>query len=201
MKISETQEPLPGTPNGDLSPEAASRITSFDPVVSAESQILILGSIPGEASLRAHEYYAHPRNAFWSILYAVWAEETCEPPPLVPAAQPSWPLGSPLPPYQERLSFLLSQGLALWDVIAACRRTGSLDSAVHSVEIQPFDTFFATYPNIRKILFNGRKAHDLFSRQHGLTGGKIYHLMPSTSPAHASLSFAQKLALWREALL
>jgi hypoxanthine-DNA glycosylase len=164
-------------------------IKSFSPIISAESRILILGSIPGEASLCAHEYYAHPRNAFWYILYAVWPEDT------------DVAFGGSLPPYKDRLSFLLSRELALWDVIAACTRAGSLDSAVRSEKIQSFDSFFNAYPNIGKVLFNGRKAYEVFSRQYGFTEGKIYQLMPSTSPAHASLSFAEKLAMWKGALL
>jgi TDG/mug DNA glycosylase family protein len=169
------------------------RVCSFEPIISPASRILILGSIPGETSLRAHQYYAHPRNAFWPILYNIWAPSPL--PPLTPhLLPPDWP-------YKERLSFLLSKNLALWDVIATCTREGSLDSSVRAGEIQAFDTFFAAYPNINKILFNGRKAYDMFSRHHGLTGDMIYQLLPSTSPTHASLAFAQKLAVWREALI
>ena len=172
------------------------RINSFEPIVSPSSHTLILGSIPGVASLRAHEYYAHPRNAFWPILYAVWL-----PPKTVGSLKNPSTTNLGLPPYKERLRFLISKNLALWDVVATCTREGSLDSAVHDEEIQAFDTFFAAYPNISKILFNGRKAYDLFSQHHGFTVNMIYHLMPSTSPAHAGMTFDEKLAVWQEALL
>lgn len=176
-----------------------SPIRSFQPVISAESRILILGSIPGAASLRAREYYAHPRNAFWPILYTLWPDtDRVDAVDEIDTTKKSI---CPLPPYEKRLTFLLSKHLALWDVIAACTRTGSLDSSVRGEEIQAFDSFFAAYPCLSKILFNGRKAYDLFSRHHGFADGKTYRLMPSTSPAHASMSFAQKLAVWQKALM
>lgn len=162
-------------------------IASFSPVANPTAKILILGSIPGEASLAANQYYAHPRNAFWPIMAEL--------------------LGfAPDAPYAERLTALQQANIALWDVLHSCHRKGSLDTAIEndSVEVNDFDAFFARHPGIKLVCFNGGTAEHSY-RQHVLKQGRHtalqYVRLPSTSPAHAALSLQQKMEIWREAIM
>ncbi|GMV56087.1 MAG: DNA-deoxyinosine glycosylase [Betaproteobacteria bacterium] len=160
-----------------------SRIQGFPPIADADARVLILGSMPGLASLRAGEYYAHPRNAFWPIMGA-----------LIGAA--------PALPYAVRVALLRTHGIALWDVLASCVRSGSLDAGIEpgSVIANDFASFFRTHTAIRRIYFNGAAAEASF-RRHVLPGLASpilpHHRLPSTSPAHAAMSFERKLAAWR----
>jgi hypoxanthine-DNA glycosylase len=152
-------------------------------VADTNASVLILGSMPGQASLRAQQYYAHPRNAFWQIQGELFGAH-------------------PQLPYAERLSILQSQGIALWDVLASCFRPGSLDSDIEasSAIANDFSTFFRRHPKIRRVFFNGAKAAETFQRDvlpRLDASGLDYQRLPSTSPAHAGMSFAQKLAAWR----
>ncbi|HEY8354095.1 MAG TPA: DNA-deoxyinosine glycosylase [Methylophilaceae bacterium] len=164
------------------------RIASFPPVARKSASILILGSIPGAASLAAGQYYAHPRNAFWPIMGSLFG----------------FALDAP---YAERLEALQRAGIALWDVLHSCRRQGSLDTAIarDSIEVNDFSGFFSDHPNIRLVCFNGSMAEHSYRRhvlhrvQHAAT--LRYVRLPSTSPAHASLSLTQKIEIWRSALL
>ncbi len=160
---------------------------SFPPVAAPDARLLILGSMPGVASLNAQRYYAHPRNAFWPIMAILlgFAVDT---------------------PYERRLQHLLAARIALWDVLASCYRPGSLDSAIDpaSQVANDFDRFLREHPHIQRICFNGGKAAQSFRRQvlPTLTRTDLdFVQLPSTSPAHASLSFDAKLARWRDALL
>ncbi len=156
---------------------------SFPPVADSSARVLILGSMPGAVSLAAHEYYAHPRNAFWRIMGD-----------LIGA-------GTDLP-YARRLEKLKAAGIALWDVIAECHRPGSLDSAIvgESVVANDFSAFLAVHRSIRHVFFNGGAAETKF-RRHVLPQvknlGLNYCRLPSTSPAHAARGYAEKLAAWR----
>ena len=158
------------------------RITGFAPVVDTGCQVLILGTAPGAASLRASYYYAHPRNAFWRILADVFK--------------------TPVPQtVGEKEALLLQNHLALWDVLHACERRGSLDSAIRRPEPNGFAAFFAAYPRIERVLFNGAAAGELFFRHcAGTLAGRGSIRLPSTSPAY-TLPYAEKLALWRKELL
>ena len=155
---------------------------SFPPIIEASSRILILGSLPGDESLRQQQYYAHPRNQFWRILAEIYH---------VPFAVT----------YPDRLAVLHQQRLALWDVVQHGEREGSLDNNIRNAAPNDFQWLFATYPHVRAIVFNGRKAHDLFERKvlprQSLDG--MAHLprllMPSTSPA-ATLPLAKKIRQW-----
>ena len=166
-------------------PSRAERLQAFPPVAATGARVLILGSMPGEASLTAQQYYAHPRNAFWPIVATLFRFD--------PAA-----------PYADRLQHLQAAGVALWDVLAACRRVGSLDSAIEGDSIEPndFSGFLAAHPGIERIAFNGTAAETLF-RRHVLPrldarARAIERIrLPSTSPAHASLRFDEKLAAWQ----
>jgi TDG/mug DNA glycosylase family protein len=153
----------------------------FAPVASFEARILILGSMPGVASLEAVQYYAFPRNAFWKIMGDLFGA-TAE-------------LG-----YQERLTVIKRNHIALWDVIAACQRPGSLDSAISDsgLATNDFNAFLDQHPSIKDIYFNGQKAANLFAKKvsPGLTRQYQYQTLPSTSPAYAAKSYAQKLDAW-----
>jgi hypoxanthine-DNA glycosylase len=157
----------------------------FPPVVSRGATTLILGSLPGRRSLEVQQYYAHPQNAFWRIIGAVFGVD-----------------GSL--PYTEKVKILTSRHVALWDVLAAAERPGSLDSAIVSASAlaNEFAEFFRAHPRIRRVFFNGRKAEQLYARlvlpRLGLEFPDMqYRCLPSTSPAHAGMTFAEKLARWK----
>ena len=161
------------------------RVRSFPPVAAPDAEILILGSMPGEASLAANRYYAHPRNAFWPIVGALLG--------LAPNAA-----------YEDRLVALTKARVALWDVLHSCHREGSLDSAIDLATVVPNDvaSFLRRHPQVEWVCTNGATAHRLYRRlvRPGLpvdAQALPLHLLPSTSPAHASLRFAQKLERWR----
>jgi double-stranded uracil-DNA glycosylase len=163
------------------------RVHSFAPISDPASRVLILGSMPGKASLRAKQYYAHPQNAFWRIIAALLE---------APADAP----------YALRVETLRKNGIALWDVMKSCTRESSLDSDVIESSIVPneFPRFLCAHPGIRTVCFNGAKAEQTFQRyalpKLGSHGDLAYYRLPSTSPAHASLPFAAKLAAWRAVL-
>ncbi len=159
------------------------RIQCFPPIEDANATVLILGSMPGEESLRAGQYYAHPRNAFWPIMGEL--------------------VGAGLKlDYAARVRVLQSAGIALWDVLASCARKGSLDSAIagDSMAANDFPAFFLAHPGIARVYFNGAMAENCFHKhvRHLLAPCPLlFHRLPSTSPAHAALSYAQKLDAWR----
>ena len=164
------------------------RVHSFPPISDPASRVLILGSMPGKASLRAKQYYAHPQNAFWKILAALFAFDAAD-------------------PYELRVEALRAHGIALWDVMKSCTRASSLDSDVVEASIVPnaFPSFLRAHPRIRTVCFNGSKAEQSFQR-HALpvlgaaAGDLAYYRLPSTSPANASIAYAKKLAAWRAVL-
>lgn len=158
------------------------RLTGLKPVAGPGARLLVLGSFPGEASLRSQQYYAHPRNQFWPIVSALWGLEGMQ------ALQHR--------PYAERLPVALSHGLAIWDVYSGCERQGSLDSAIREAELNDLAGLVAQLPDLRVIAHNGGASarHAQLTRSLGAT----VRTLPSTSPAHASWSFERKLAAWRE---
>jgi TDG/mug DNA glycosylase family protein len=174
-------------PGGEPSPPAEFarlQIHSFPPIASPLSQVLILGTMPGKASLRARQYYAHPRNLFWPILGAILGID-------------------PAHPYEARVAAVRAAGLAVWDVLRSCTRASSLDSDIDAPSAVPndFATFLAEHPRIRRICFNGATAEALYTRhvRPGLVLARdLDHLrLPSTSPANASVPLAEKLRAWR----
>lgn len=163
-----------------------SKITSFMPLVRSDSRILILGSMPSVESLNQRQYYAHPQNAFWRLIPALWEDQ-------VPAS------------YPERVNYLLDHHLALWDVLKECQRKGSADSAIRDAAANDFRAFFEQWPQIRWVAFNGQAAARLYDqlvlkpagcRTIGdfRTGLQAIQL-GSTSPAHA-VPFAERLQDW-----
>lgn len=154
------------------------------PVADKRSRVLILGSMPGVASLKAQRYYAHPQNAFWPIMGE-----------LVGAA--------PDLPYARRLAALRRAKIAVWDVLACCFREGSLDSAIVGEEVNDFPRFLAAHPGIERIYFNGAKAAQSFARgvdPTALPRPIATTRLPSTSPAHAGMSRQAKRDAWRAVL-
>ena len=158
-------------------------IRSFPPIENPAATILILGSMPGKESLRAGQYYAHPRNAFWPIMGE-----------LVGA--------SPALPYAARIRKLESAGIALWDVLASCTRHSSMDADIEADSIcaNDFASFFRTHPHVAQVFFNGTMAEQCFHRyvQPALEKRELhFERLPSTSPANASMSYQRKLNAWR----
>ena len=156
---------------------------SFPPVLNTCTRVLIIGSMPGVASLQAQEYYAYTYNQFWPIIFDVFEN------------------GRPPKNYEDKLCTLLKHRLGLWDVLAACTRPGSLDSRIKTPAPNDFPALFTQYPAVHTLLFNGQAAATYFKRFYGWNlPNKTLVILPSTSPANASLSYAQKLARWKKAL-
>ena len=159
-------------------------VQSFDPVIGTNPRVLILGSMPGVASLEAQQYYAHPRNGFWPIMARLfdveWAED-----------------------YPGRIEQLRQLPVILWDVLRSCRREGSLDADICSSEFEPnaIGKLLDGYDSLRLIAFNGATAEKFFRQRvaPSIPDLRRFELLrlPSTSPAHASLNLEQKLAQWR----
>lgn len=160
-------------------------IHSFEPIADPQATLLILGSMPGKASLQAQQYYAHPRNSFWRIIESLFA------------------LRADLD-YAQRCQSLKTHRVALWDVLQTCTRASSLDSDIVTSSIVPNDLagFLRAHPRVTRIFFNGAKAESIY-RKHILTRLPDNRKdiacvrLPSTSPAHAAMSFTDKLEQWR----
>ena len=162
-------------------------IHSFAPIEVNNSRILILGSMPSAESLRKEEYYAHPRNHFWRVMGALFEF-------------------NPTVPYVERVVMLKAARVSLWDVLQSCTRQGSLDANIEKTSIvtNDFNSFFERQSIITHVFFNGSAAENIYRNKVDpvLVNRQIqYTRLPSTSPAHASMSFEKKLAAWRAILL
>jgi double-stranded uracil-DNA glycosylase len=157
----------------------------FPPILGAKPRFLILGSLPSQASLAATHYYAHPRNAFWPVMGAIFGFDAGL-------------------PYEARVEALKAARVAVWDVCAAAHRPGSLDSdiAPETVTTNDFAALFAAHPTLEAVLLNGATAADLFRKRVVPTLKKCPELrrLPSTSPAHAGMNFDDKRARWAAAL-
>ena len=163
-------------------------VHGFAPLSAPGARLLVLGSMPGKASLAVQQYYAHPRNAFWPIMGAIFGFD-------------------PQLPYAERVAQLLSHQVAVWDVARLCTRTSSLDSDIVSASVvaNDFAGFFTQHTQIDRVLLNGAKAAELYRRhvQRPLPEAATRDAvrLPSTSPAHAGMRFETKLLHWQNALL
>lgn len=162
------------------------RAIGFPPVADVRARVLIVGSMPGRASLAAAQYYAHPRNAFWPILTAICGV-------------------APTAPYERRIAALRTHGIALWDVLHACARPGSLDADIDeaTIVVNDFAAFLAAHARIATVLCNGGTAFASWRRYvHPTLRGVALTVrqLPSTSPAHAAVTVADKLAAWRAAI-
>ena len=168
---------------------AAGLSSGFPPIEDGRAQILVLGSLPGQKSLEVNQYYAQRYNGFWRIMDVVFG-------------------AGPAVPYSERLERLIAHRVAVWDVLKAGERPGSLDSSIvaSSIVVNDFAEFFQRHPHIRRICFNGTKAAELYRRRVIPTlpprCARIEtRQLPSTSPANAGVPFAAKLARWSAALV
>jgi double-stranded uracil-DNA glycosylase len=150
------------------------------PLVSTRTRLLILGSFPSAASLKAQQYYAHPRNQFWKVMSILLDQDiyTQE--------------------YSARCERILCSSVVIWDVYAACEREGSLDSAIEKPVLNDFATLLKRYPNIEAAVHNGGESAR--NRKHLDALGLIVHQLPSTSPANASWSLQRKVQAWRTVL-
>lgn len=157
-------------------------LTGLPPVFDAGARLLLLGSFPGAASLRAAQYYAHPRNAFWPLMGALLGEA-----------------GLAARPYEERLAALRQHRVALWDAVATCRREGSLDTAITDAQPSDLPGLLTRLPALRAIGCNGALAYKQTLAALSDVTLPVLRL-PSTSPAHAGLSLADKRAAWQAAL-
>lgn len=181
MKTSASSQP-PGPSASPANPKTERRLTGLAPVFDARARLLVLGSFPGAASLRAAQYYAHPRNAFWPLMGALLGDAAL-------AALP----------YAQRLEALRHHRVALWDAVAACRREGSLDTAIEAAEPSELVALVARLPELRAIACNGSLAYKQTLLAIGDPGLPVLRL-PSTSPAHAGRSQADKIAAWQAGL-
>ena len=156
-------------------------LQGLPPLIDARTRCVILGSFPGVASLQAQQYYGHPQNHFWKILGPLLGHAD-----IVSAT------------YAARCDWLLSQGIGLWDVYAACEREGSLDANIRHAVPNDFSTLRIRCPQLQVIAHNGGESfrHAKVTRSLGLP---VYRL-PSSSPANASWSLARKTAAWAEVL-
>lgn len=156
----------------------------FPPIADAHARILILGSMPGQASLDAQQYYAHPRNLFWPIMAQLLHFDSAL-------------------DYPTRTQTLKNHGVALWDVLQSCQREGSLDANIRQETANDFNQFLVAHPQIRAVFFNGDKAAKSFRRSVEPT---LVHTdlalirLPSTSPANASQSLVMKQQAWQQIL-
>ncbi|MES2389577.1 MAG: DNA-deoxyinosine glycosylase [Bacteroidota bacterium] len=154
---------------------------SFPPLSGPAPRVLILGSMPGEESLKQVQYYGHPRNYFWPVMFSL--------------------LGKPFSPkYEDKVCLIQEQPVALWDVLAGCIRKGSLDADIKNAELNNFEPFFAANPQLRAICFNGKTAYRLFVKSVKVPAGVVLLPMPSTSPAYQQITAAERLAEWSKML-
>ena len=154
-------------------------LTGLPPIVGGSPSVLILGNMPSVLSLAGQQYYGNPRNAFWRITGELFGF-------------------SPELPYDDRVTALVGAGVAVWDVLGSCRRVGSLDSAVErdSMVANDFASFFAAWPSLERVFFNGAAAEANYLRPVSVDAPVPYERLPSTSPAH-TMAFGAKLMAWR----
>jgi TDG/mug DNA glycosylase family protein len=158
--------------------------TGFAPIAQEDARVLILGTAPSQKSLATNQYYGHPQNAFWRIMGDLFQ-------------------AGPELAYKKRQTMLLKNTVAVWDVLQSCERPGSMDADIDPTTLVPnnFQAFFDAHPNILSVFFNGRKAEELFVRHvHSSLNPESWCglsvVLPSTSPAYASMSYTEKLRTW-----
>ena len=152
---------------------------SFKPIIGDRPKILILGSLPGDISLTKQEYYAHPQNRFWKVLSSIYDVD--------------YPIS-----YKNKIEFLKQNRIALWDVCSSAYRIGSMDTAIKYPKWNDIDGLLQNNPEIKTVIFNGKKAEHLFNKKHKRTENIKYVCLPSTSPANASWNFDKLMQTWKE---
>ena len=155
---------------------------SFAAIISEQPKTLILGSLPGDLSLEVNQYYGHPRNRFWKMMFEIFEIEFSE-------------------DYEIRKQLILQNKLALWDVAHSAERKGSMDVDMKNVSPNQIDELLNEYPTIEKIIFNGKKAEQLFWKYFDKKTSIEYISLPSTSPANAQFSYERLLEIWKNAII
>ncbi|MBQ8074512.1 MAG: DNA-deoxyinosine glycosylase [Oscillospiraceae bacterium] len=150
------------------------------PTWNEKSRVLILGSFPSAKSREMAYFYGHPQNRFWKVLALLFDEP-------VPETK------------EEREAFLLSYGIAVWDVIASCSISGSSDSSIRDVAVNDLSPILNHAP-IRQIYVNGRKAESLFRKYIQPQIAREAICLPSTSPANAAWTLEKLLPVWQQIL-
>jgi hypoxanthine-DNA glycosylase len=156
--------------------------SGFPPVIDVTTEILILGSLPSDISIRTGEYYANPQNQFWRIIFTILNNSI------------------PLYQYTDKTNLLLNHKIGLWDVLTEADRKGSLDSNIQSEVLNDFSGLFKDHPNIRKLAFNGDKAFQLYLRNKSGLPQKDLILLTSSSSANTSKNLLLKVKEWGIAL-
>lgn len=152
--------------------------TAFPPIVTPESKVLILGTMPGLRSLELQQYYGHHGNHFWKILFRLFDEPFTT-------------------DYDKRIDLLIRKDIALWDVLSHCEGEGSADTAIRNEIANDFAAFYEQYPKIQHVFWDSRHAEKFYRKHVGLNPDKTYGLLPSPSGAYAQLSLDQKVERWR----
>ncbi|MGV3459165.1 MAG: DNA-deoxyinosine glycosylase [Flavobacterium sp.] len=155
---------------------------AFPPVADENSKILILGTMPGEKSLKLQQYYGNRGNRFWAIMFDIFGEQFTD-------------------DYDKRTGLLKRNRIALWDVLAYCEREGSLDSNIKNESANDFEAFYKTHPQIRHVFFSSKNAAAYYDKYVGRRGNVVYDVLPSPSGANATMRPAEKLEAWREKIL
>ncbi len=159
-------------------------LQGLPPLLSRSTRVVILGSFPGVKSLQLQQYYAHPQNQLWRLVFSALS---------VPS-----PIEQSTSCYEIRSKYLIELGVGLWDVYAACERVGSLDSAIAQAQPNDLASLRLRCPQLQAIAHNGGESYK--HAKHTLQLGLPVYKLPSSSPANASWSFERKLAVWQDAL-
>lgn len=158
-------------------------IEGFSYIADMRTHTLVIGSMPSVASLGAGKYYAHKHNLFWKLCFEAFG----------------MPFDAPC--FGAKAELLLSHGIGLWDAVKSCEREGSGDADIKAIVPNDFAALFSRYPGINRLLFNGQAAFKLFKRYNGeFLDKKEYSVLPSTSPANASIPLSERKRAWLEAL-
>ena len=152
---------------------------AFPPIVNNDSQILILGTMPGDRSLQLQQYYGHAGNHFWKILFTLF----------------NMPFTKD---YEVRRQLLIDHGIALWDVLRACECEGSSDNNIKNEVPNDFQSFYSTYPAIKHVFFASKKAEAFYDKYVGKDPGKEYKTLPSPSSANTWSTLEQKVEVWKQ---
>ena len=152
---------------------------SFKPISNEETEILILGSMPGDRSIELNEYYGHARNRFWKILATITNNEL----PIT---------------YDEKRELLLKEKIGVWDIVHKANRKGSMDSAIKNEKPNDLEWFIESHKNLKIIAFNGKKSEALFNKYFGRKENIKYIPLPSSSPANAGINFENICKIWKQ---
>ena len=158
------------------------KIESFPPILNSKAEILILGTMPGEMSLKLNQYYGHGGNHFWKIMFALFEQPISK-------------------DYSDRVKLASNNNIAIWDVLKACVREGSSDSAINSEVQNDFEKLGKALPSLRKICFNGKKAGQYYEKYVNAWTTVPTVILPSTSSANTWKTFEEKLEIWRSEML